>query len=60
MHSTTQQAFELRGGEIGGVPGEAPERQVDAARAVIVDDNQRRAATLANRDRGWIRATTPR
>jgi len=47
MHSTTQQAFELRGGEIGGVPGEAPERQVDAARAVIVDDNQRRAATLA-------------
>src|SRR4029079_13416432 len=47
MHSTTQQAFELRGGEIGGVPGEAPERQVDAARAVIVDDNQRRAAALA-------------
>ena len=47
MHSTTQQAFELRGGEIGGVPGEAPDRQVDAARAVIVDDNQRRGATLA-------------
>jgi DNA-binding NarL/FixJ family response regulator len=47
MHSTTQQAFESRGGEIGGVPGEAPDRQVDAARAVIVDDNQRRAATLA-------------
>ena len=47
MHSTTQQAFELRGGEIGDVPGEAPDRQVDAARAVIVDDNQRRGATLA-------------
>src|SRR6476620_461177 len=46
MQSTTQ-AFELRDGDIGGDPGSVPDRQVETARAVIVDDNQRRSATLA-------------
>ena len=47
MQSTTQQAFELRDGDIGGDPGAVPDRQVETARAVIVDDNQRRSAALA-------------
>src|SRR5678815_972255 len=47
MNSTTRQAFELHGGDLVGNPGESAEQQVEVARAVIVDDNQRRAATLA-------------
>ncbi len=47
MHSTTQQAFELRDGELGGAAGVVPDRQVEMAHAVIVDDNQRRSGTLA-------------
>jgi DNA-binding NarL/FixJ family response regulator len=46
MNATTQQALELHGngeGDLGGDPG----RQADVARAVVVDANQRRAATLA-------------
>jgi DNA-binding NarL/FixJ family response regulator len=47
MQSTTRQAFELRDGVIGGDPAGAPDRQVETARAVIVDDNQRRSGALA-------------
>src|SRR3954453_23685941 len=47
MHSTTQEAFEVRDGAIGGDRGSIPDRQVETARAVIVDDNQRRSGALA-------------
>jgi DNA-binding NarL/FixJ family response regulator len=46
MNPTTQQAFELHGDLDGGLI-EEPEQQTEVARAVIVDDNQRRAAMLA-------------
>jgi DNA-binding NarL/FixJ family response regulator len=45
MNPTTQQAFELHSVPDGD-PG-AAESHTEAARAVIVDDNQRRAASLA-------------
>ncbi|HXU05129.1 MAG TPA: hypothetical protein VN903_29410 [Polyangia bacterium] len=44
--STSQQAFE-RHDDLVSAPGEGPEQQLEIARAVIVDDNQRRASTLA-------------
>src|SRR5690348_5171679 len=46
MNATTQQALDVEGGaagEIGGDPG----RQTEVARAVVVDENQRRAAALS-------------
>ena len=46
MSSTPIQAFELHDGGAGVVAGE-PGRQTDVAHAVVVDDNPRRAATLA-------------
>src|SRR5436305_15203705 len=46
MHATTQEAFGLDGRDLGG-EGSTPEQQVDAAHAVIVDDNQRRGVSLA-------------
>jgi DNA-binding NtrC family response regulator len=46
MNSTTQQVLEVPG-DRGSVLAASPERQAEVARAVIVDDNQRRAATLA-------------
>ena len=48
MHSTTQQFLELHGNAIDSEPGETPEQRVETARAVIVDDNQRRAISLAS------------
>jgi len=46
MNPTTQQSLEVPG-DRGSDFGASPERQAEVARAVIVDDNQRRAATLA-------------
>jgi len=46
MSSTPIQAFEVHDGGVGGIAGE-PGRQTDVAHAVVVDDNPRRAATLA-------------
>ncbi|HEY7372680.1 MAG TPA: hypothetical protein VIF57_11010 [Polyangia bacterium] len=46
MSTTTVQAFELTDGADGGLGGD-PARQTEVARAVVVDDNQRRAAALA-------------
>src|SRR5262245_26882354 len=45
MNPTTQQAFEVHS-DLDGDPASA-ESHTEAARAVIVDDNQRRAAALA-------------
>jgi DNA-binding NarL/FixJ family response regulator len=46
MNPTTQQAFELHGG-LDPDLADGTEPHTDAARAIIVDDNQRRAASLA-------------
>jgi len=46
MHST-QQFLELHGDAIDSEPGATPEQRVETARAIIVDDNQRRALSLA-------------
>jgi hypothetical protein len=47
MNSTTQQAFELPGNDVDrDIAGDSA-RQTETARAVVVDENARRAASLA-------------
>ena len=46
MQSTTRQALELQRG-LGRDPLSVPDRHAETARAVIVDDNQRRSGALA-------------